>query len=50
MKKIVVCIDVEEEVCKKAAETNNLSDAINGELEWIVDSGMHVASWEFIGE
>lgn len=50
IKKIKVIMEVDVDIITKEAETNNLEDAISGELNWLHDSGMTIEAWDFIEE
>ncbi len=43
--KVIVVLDVDENTCKAVAETDNINDAVSGELGWLHDSGMTVERW-----
>lgn len=49
MKRIAVTLEIDEEKLTQAADKkSNFSDAVDGELGWLNDSGMYCVSWEEI--
>lgn len=47
---IQVIMNVDEEAVKKAAENDNLTEAINTELGWIIESGLEAIEWQVVRE
>lgn len=48
--KILAEIEVDEDMVKEAAETDDVEDAIDSELNWINQSGMSVTDWKIVEE